>query len=435
MNRRSIWTLGIILFILLMSNFLFPALYSSTGGLFTDRKSQLSIYSDEWDGLSTFRRELDDKGYKISTIISNPLILEEVDQPSASLYICIGAEKGYDPIQRDALLRFVNNGGKVLIADDYGDATSFSENLGVSFTGHRIWSPDYDNNLSFIRIKAPANGNEHTILLNEPTTLKLLGKSHALFNSPTVIYKTEPGSYEDSNDNGRIDSIGDLDTYGELPVGVKVNTKENNDAFIFIGDSSFCINGMWEREQNALFAIDLVEELLGSSGHVIFDESRHIQPTPLVNSVFSLENIYIYVILQSDQLLGTVIFLNFLIVFGLVYLLTKPPHTFRHRFDLTYWDSYVEQAPDRLADVRSILMKRMKAHYNLYFPDSTDTYAYESSTKTQYNLTKKADLLILVEDNELVDFLLHPYRFNVADRLNSVVLKIDDIFPLQEGMN
>jgi len=435
MNRRSIMTIGVIVFILLISNFLFPALSSSTGGLFTDRKSQLSIYSDEWDGLSSFREDLDDRGYDISTIISNPLILEEVERPSESLYICIGAEKGYDSIQIDALLRFVNSGGKILIADDFGDADSFSQKLGVSFTGHRIWSPEYENNLSFIRIKPIVGETEYTVLLNEPTTLQLLGKSHPLFNAPTVIYRTATGSYEDSNDNGMIDSTGELDKYGELPIGARVDTEGREGAIFFISDSSFCINGMWDKEQNANFTLSLVESFLGDSGNVIFDESRHIQPTPLVNSVFTLENIYIYVLLQSDNRLGAVIFLAFLNFFVLVYALTKAPIRFRHQFDLTYWDSYVEQAPDRLADVRSILMKRMKAQYNLYFPDSSDTYAYEPSTKTQYNLTNKGDLMTLVEDHELVDFLLHPYRYNVAERLNSVVLRIDDVFPLQEGMD
>ncbi len=434
MKRNSLITLAIMVVLILLINILFPAVFSSTDGLFTKRKAQLSIYSDEWNGLSSLRKDLETKEYDIASIISNPLILDEVDHPEDSLYICFGAEKGYDKLQSDALFRFVNRGGKVIIADDFGDANSFSNRVGVSFTGHRIWSQAFKDNLSFIMINVNVDEEEFPILMNEPTTLKLLGTSHELFRAPEVIYRTSQESYEDTNDNGKIDSIGSLDTYGELPVGVRVVSKGQAGEIIFISDSSFCINDMWEEEQNAEFILTLIEEMLGYSGTVIFDESRHIQPTPITNSIFSLENIYIYILLQSDQLLGLIIALAFLNFFGLTYAITKPPIRFRHRFDLTYWDSYVEQAPDRLSDVRNILMKRLKSHYNLYFPDSSNVYAYASSTKTQYNLTLKGDLQELIEDNELVDFLLHPYRYNIAERLNSVVLKIDDIFPLQEGM-
>lgn len=450
MKQKTIISMSVLVILLVLANLLFPALFSSTNGLYTNREAQLSIYSDEWNGLSSFREDLEDKGYDISSIVSNPLILEEVEHPENSMYICVGAEKGYDRLQVNAMIEFVNRGGKVLIADDQGDANSLSRKVGIEFTGHRIWSRDYVHNLSLIKIKPDVDLVTYNVLLNEPTTLKLLGTSHSAFDPPEIIYETSRDSYEDTNDNGKIDSIGELDTYGELPVGAKVITKGGAGAMYFIADSSFCINDMWDdsekarwseedneewkNKQNVVFTISLIEDILGFSGTIIFDESRHIQSTPISNSIFSLENIYVYILLQTDKLLGIIIGLAFLNFFGLMYALTKPPIRFRHRFDLTYWDSYVEQAPDRLTDVRTILMKRLKSHYNLYFPDAESLFAYEPSTKAQYNLTQKSDLKELIDDGELVDFMLHPYRYNVADRLNNIVLRIDEVFPLQEGM-
>jgi len=445
MQRKKVITLLIVIFALFLVDIIYPALFSSTIDPFFSRKSQLSIYSNDWNGLSAFRETLEEEDYEVSTIISNPLILNEVDRPADSLYICMGAEKGYDALESDAIIGFVNRGGKVLIADDYGDSNSISRGLGVGFTGHRIWSKDYDYNLSFIKIHAEVpqtwfgNANnqigseEYTVLLNEPTTLKLLGTVHKFFLEPEVVFNTSKESYEDTNDNGKIDSFGNLDTYGELPIGSSLESKGREGGIIFFSDSSFCINDMWEREDNANFTLALVEAFIGSDGTVIFDESRHIQSTPIANSVYNMENVYIYVLLQTDQLLGFVIALAFLNLFGLVYALTKHPIRFRHKFDLTYWEAYVEQAPDRLSDVRNILLKRLKANYNLYFPDSSGIHAYEPSTKTKYNLTMKSDLQELIEDVDLVDFLLHPGRYNVADRLNSIVLKIDSEFPLLEG--
>jgi hypothetical protein len=446
MKRRAMFSMTLLVILLLLVNVYFPVLFSSTDGLYSERSSQLSIYSDDWNGLSKFREELEDPengDYEVSTIISNPLILREViatGHPEYSLYICIGAEKGYDKLQVDAIIDFVNAGGRVLIADDSGDAQSFSKKLGVEFTGHRIWSQEFVHNLSFIQIEAKVEFETYSVLLNTPTTLKILGTTDKHFDAPEVLFQTSRNSYEDSNDNGKIDSIGELDTYGELPVGVFVDSKGKGSVY-FISDSSFCINDMWGpndewgTEGNAPFVMALVQDILGFSGTVIFDESRHIQSTPLSNSIFNLENIYVYVLLQTDQLLGLIIALAFLNFFGLMYALTKPPIRFRHRFDLTYWYAYVEQAPDRLTDVRTILLKRMKAHFNLYFPDSSSLYAYEPATKAKYNLTSKSDLKELIEDMELVDFMLHPYKYNMADRLNHIVLRIDEVFPLQEGMS
>ena len=434
MKRNTIITLTVIFLGIFVVNSVFPAFFEPATEQATNRKSQLSIYSDDWNGLSSYRKELEELDYEISTVISNPLILNEVEHPEYSLYVCIGAEKGYDDLESEAVINFVNRGGNVIIADDFGDGNSLAKRLGVEYTGHRIWSRDYEYNLSFIKIEQEFDGEEYNFIMNEPTTLQKTGKTHNLFRTPNVLFTTSLESYEDTNDNGKIDSIGDQDIYGELTVGMEVESKGQAGSFIFLSDSSFCINDMWEMDMNSELSVALVEYLIGSAGVVIFDESRHIQESPLANSIYNLENVYIYLLLETDQVLGAIIALAFLNLFGLSYALTKHPLRFRHKFDLTYWQSYVEQAPDRLSDVRNILIKRLKANYNLYFPDGSQVNAYEPSTKMQYNLTVKSDLQALIDDPELVDFLLHPGKYNMADKLNTIVLQIDESFPLQEGM-
>lgn len=442
MERDLTMKLVILVVILIILNIIFPSIFSfATDGL-TSRKSQLSVYSDEWNGVSKFRKALEERNlvdgsferdYDVSTIISNPLILDEVKQASDTLYICVGAEKGYDSLQADAVIGFVNRGGWVLVADDHGDANSLSEQVGVEYTGHRIWSKDFEYNLSFIKINVTLEKQDYTVLMNEPTTLELHTGMDEFFFDPVPLLRTSQESYEDSNDNGEIDSFAPLDKYGKLTVGARVDPKGLAGGFIFIGDASFLINDMWDRADNAQFTLAFIEELIGREGNIIFDESRHIQPTIISNAIYNLENIYVYVILQTDEILGLVIGLALLNLFGLIYASTKHPPRFRHRFDLTYWDSYVEQAPDRLSDVRNILLKRLKGTYNLYFPDSSYINAYEPSTKTKYDLRVKGDVQALIDDPTLVDFLLHPHRYNIADRLNAIVLKIDQEFPLQEG--
>ena len=433
MKRKTGAVLSLILILIVLTNLFYPFLFSAADEISSERSSHLSIYSDGWDGLSKFRKELEKGKYDISTIISNPLILREVEHPGHSLYICVGIEKGYDPLQVDAIEDFVNRGGRVLIADDYGDANSLSEEMGVRFTGHRVWSRDYEFNLSFIRVNARVGWNDYTVLLNDPTTLKTLGLVSPLFKEPETFMNTSKESYEDTNDNGKIDSIGDQDTYGELPVGVFVESRGEAGSMVFISDSSFCINDMWDRYDNTAFSLALVRRLLGHQGTVIFDESRHIQSTPIENLVYTLENIYIYMLLETNQLLALIIALGFLNLFGLIYAMTKPPKRFRHKFDLTYKDAFVEQAPDRVADVKNILLTRLKAYYNLYFPDSSFAYAYEPSTKSEYNLTVKRDLQALIKDAELVDFVVHPLRYNIPVRLNAIIMRIDAVFPPKEG--
>ncbi len=437
MKRKNLILLVIFIVVLFLANTVYPSLFAGTESVVDDRDAHLSIYSDEWDGLSSFHDEVEKEGYDTSTIISNPLILRELEHPESSLYVCVGVERAYNEWEIDALFDFVNHGGKVLIADDFGNANSFSKEVGVSFTGHKIWSQDFEENRSFILVETDIQWNEYTLLLNDPSSLKIQANPNNLFEKAQIIIETSRESYEDTNDNGRIDTIGNEDIDGEIPIGAFVDTKGNAGSIAFISDSSFMINDMWDRHDNAQYAIDLINAILGSSGQVIFDEGRHIQKTPIENSVYNLENFYIQILLTtgdpgSNWLLSAIIAIAFLNLFGFIYSLTKHPTRLRHKFDLTYEEAFVEQAPDRIADVKSILLNRIKANYNLYIPDDTIPIAYESSTKTEYNLTTKKDLVNLIPDAELIDFLLHPARYNVATRLNSIILKIDAVFPLAE---
>ena len=422
----------VVIILLLLIYMLLPVIFPATQKVYSQREAHLSAYSDSWDGLSDFRRALEHKDYNVSSIISNPLVLREVKHPENTLYICAGVERGYDSIEVDEFRNFVNMGGKVLVMDDYGKANTLSEKLGVTFTHHRVWSQDYVHNLSFIKIEARVDFEHYTVLLDEPTTLKKELYTDPMFREPQVILTTSKDSYEDTNDNGHIDSIGNKDHYGMLPVGMAVESKGKEGKMVFISDSSLCINDMWGRFDNANYTLALVKWLIGPEGRIIFDESRHVQASPVENSVYGLENIYFYILLEHNPILALIIALIFLNTFGLIYLLTKNPERFRHRFDLTYEDAFVEHAPDRVNEVRTILLTRLKSHYNLYFPDASMTRAYDASTKQEYDLTKRSHLQVLINDPEIVDFLLRPARYSIPERLNTIVMKIDAAFPIDE---
>lgn len=440
MDRKTIAALSALVLTLVILNPIFPALLTLTEGVTTRRESALSAYSDDWNGLSSMRMTLQESGYDVSTIISNPLILDTFQDARGILYISIGPEKGFDRREVDAIIGFMNRGGSVLVADDGGGANSLSRKVGVEFTGHLVWSKDYVYNVSFISIDARIDMDTYRVLLNAPTSLRLTGTSHPYFNPPEIMFLTSPDSYEDTNDNRKMDFTGDQDRKGQIPVGVRVVPKGKVGAMYFISDSGFCINDMWgteiwgESHENAEFTLRLIYEILGGSGTVIFDESRHIQATPLSNTIFLIEHIYIFTLFQRELIVGLIIIIAFLNIFGIAYLRTRNPTRFLHRFDLTYWEAFVEYAPDRLSDVRSILVTKIRAHYNLYFPDEESLIAYEPTTMTEYDLTNRKDLAILLEDRELVDFMLNPNRYNLADSLNRIVLRIDEVFPLREEM-
>ena len=55
--------------------------------------SQLSAYDDDWDDLSAFRQDLVDMGIETRSLVSSPLLLEELEDPANTTFVISGVER------------------------------------------------------------------------------------------------------------------------------------------------------------------------------------------------------------------------------------------------------------------------------------------------------------------------------------------------------
>ena len=48
---------------------------------------QLSAYDDDWDDISAFRKEISDLGIDTKSLVSSPLLLNEIENPTNTTFV------------------------------------------------------------------------------------------------------------------------------------------------------------------------------------------------------------------------------------------------------------------------------------------------------------------------------------------------------------
>lgn len=245
----------------------------ATGMLVFDSRSahpQLSVYDDDWNDLSSLSRELKNNSFKMQTIISSPSLLDNIEDPMNTVYVAIGIEKAYLYNEVQSIIDFVNRGGSVIIADDFGYGNTIAPDFDVEFVKGTLYDESFEKNPKFIvsTVDSTDLGFHGTLLFNEPVGMKIGGGR--------VLAKTSPHAWVDLNYNELRDitDTSNEEGYDEYPLIVE-STKFENGRAVFISDPSLFINDMLYRKGNLEFAMKLFYYLVGSEGKVIIDEGRH----------------------------------------------------------------------------------------------------------------------------------------------------------------
>lgn len=409
--KKKIVSIIVFIFILIILFFT----YNPITNELNDREPQLSAYSDDWNGVSKFRKDVEKKKFETNCIISSPLILNDTKNPEKTLYIAIGIEKKYDNSEILALIDFVGKGGKILIADDFGYANSISKEYGIEFYGKRLYDINYEGNTSFIKIDANMSFGNFNLTFDRPTALKIepveteeitkLTYSVSPKNQTNIL--SDKQSWIDENDDGAIDFTEKISE--PLPLIKHVEKLEEPfGSIVFISDSSLFINDMWDKSDNAEFSLELVDFLLPNGGEVIFDESRHTQKDLTSNIyrttfelfVFSSRNIFIKIIL----IFGTILLI------GIVSVAIKEAKKLEHEFDPTYKKEVtliIEKVkPER---IRKIFLNKLRMWHAM--PD-------DEFSKLDDNSINR-----MIGDQELIDFINKPNSYK-KEKLVKIVEKI-----------
>jgi hypothetical protein len=130
---------------------------------------QLSAYDDDWNDLSAFREDLEEMGIETRSLVSSPLLLADIDDPRNTTFVIAGMERdtlslpqfdpdglvrfasedGYSPSEIEAIVKFVEDGGTVIVMEDFGYAGGIADAFGLKYGGWQLYDTLYATELDY----------------------------------------------------------------------------------------------------------------------------------------------------------------------------------------------------------------------------------------------------------------------------------------------
>jgi hypothetical protein len=344
---------------------------------------QLSAYTDHWNDISFMRLDLQKDGYTIDNIMSSPKVLNTQDRWDRSLLIVAGVEKPYTKEEIASISKFLEHGGKLLLADDRGNSEPLLEQLGIELKVNtsKVYSPSYIKNPDFIELSGyidsgPVSNTDYTVLSDKPATFE--GSVPG-----TIFLTTDNDSWIDTNHNKERELSEPLKTY-VIGFFVSGNT--------FLSDPSIFINDMWVRDQNAKLGRDIVRAMLPDGGKVIFDESRHVSTDSAHRAQKALYDMFIFLsfdnyargIMVAACIIGVLFYLRYV----------RLPTDWRHlpNLDEPYFVNYKEGTLSQSDGLRVKVLLENKVRVSL-----------QMSSK-EFNLRKRDLMTKVLDDPDLIRF-------------------------------
>jgi len=440
--------------LLLVALLVFGELYVISS---TDQNApQLSLYSNSWADLSKTHELLDDR-YDIRAISGSTLVLDDIfrtymdgsvvppfDVNHTCLFIC-GVERRYSDSELDAIGSFIERGGRILLADDFGYA---GEEEGIFYnieSGRLLRDTNYVKHPDFVRISVSIPGKAaYTILTDRPAVLRIEPESdfynpdrldHNRRISKVSIAQSSSRSWVDLDSDGEFDpEEAPLGTYSvaayinldqrneyteEYCQGVFTRIQKTTFEGIVISDPSIFINDMINRENNTQFLYDIMNILLPDGGCVVFDLSTHTSTNPVTNTHSTVsravENIstdnYLYLLMAPIIM----IFIFWITARRNSDLSTKPICTQRYRnFNVINQPSFGKTDYYMMRDAFLFALETHRAPALREHISPVDPYFIDA-----------------VPDEELRDFVFSP-RGMSPEYFNYIAGKMKDFFTPEE---
>jgi hypothetical protein len=345
-----------------------------------------------------------------------------------------GTQTGVNPCLRD-----VDNDGVIDVLDSDPDnpeiGTAFVTATSSGLCSHRFLGSDQTGKPIWDW------SEEYQLLTNTPSAFEK-ASSYNPAEHRYVISRTTQDSWLDNNDDGNY-TVGGYaafgitgDEQGPFPVYVRycevILCRESDSGRVhFISDGSILINSLYDPEfeskyfglvpenDNRKWILDIVAEALilddngttaGDNALVIFDESRHQQPT-LFGDTYNLLY-YLLIYFTNDWMAMLILFLILFIFLEAVLIRKDDPEDWRHVFRVVYYgfgDARRYEYYQKPEKIRQVLLTRVR---NI-----------NALTREEFDSMPAAELQNLIKDPVLVRFIFEERKYR-ADELVGIVRRI-----------
>jgi hypothetical protein len=264
--------------------------------------------NSDWNGCS-----------KIAKTTQNLTLLLSYDRslPNGTAFLAIiGPSTEFSRDETSAIRNFLETGGTVLLADDFGTGNSLLGALNVSALFSKKPLADlyyYSRDHSFPLITDfspnPATGNLTMIVLNRPSYIELGNSSQV-----TRLASSSPFSFIDLSGENRPLANETIDSYP-----VMAGAKIGSGTLVLVSDPSMFVNEMIDLYDN----MQLFRNLLGIGHGSLFFDVAHLSRAPLTDWRImlkgALDSVHVFVFSSENHIYVQSIIVAFAL--GLVFSL------------------------------------------------------------------------------------------------------------------
>lgn len=235
-------------------------------------------YNPQWDGTSDLREHVDNQ-------VEGQIVVDtaayEAENTTDTIAIILSPTTAYTPNESQRLRNFVERGGTLLIADDFGSYSNpLLESIGADarFSGLQL----RDEQQYYLGPTLPIASNvSETTYTEGVTQLTLNGATAVVPGNATPVVTSSPVAYLDRNSTG---SFSPGDKLGAYPV-VTIESIGTGQV-IAVSDPSLFINSMLTQPDNEAFMTRLTE----THSHVLLDYSKAAPLPPVARTLLLLRS-------------------------------------------------------------------------------------------------------------------------------------------------
>lgn len=235
-------------------------------------------YNSNWDGTSEFR-ELADQHSESQIALETTAYVDS--NASETTAIILAPNENYTANDSQRVRAFVQSGGVVVIADDFGregNAVLATVGANARFNGTQLLDEREYYQAPSLPVATNVTGSRYTSGVER---LTLNGATAINANGSTVLATSSRFGYLDRNGTGELSPGDELDTYPVVTI-----ESVGDGRVIAVSDPSLFINTMLTQPDNKAFATALLE----TREQTLLDYSRAGEQPPLAIGLLALQS-------------------------------------------------------------------------------------------------------------------------------------------------